>query len=458
MAVEAAGQGGTPGHGEGRPIGRREMIQSATAALGLMVGGGIGQSATSAATLWNPGPKSGLPFWIGGFGNIDELAGLMPAHRALDLVHLFEPAGPYEETVRAANAWYHTTREAALLASGAAAGLQWTSMPFCWGNGWAPPAAWPASSGDLNGRTWLNPSRPPTYTGREDAAERAMKQRRVWRMAADGWLDRIWWWKLIEIKRGFFIRKNLRNIRIVLRVAHEFNLAGRWGVTAGAYAANIGQLQSRDDAAMVKEALRRYIAIFMDVFGRARSSIPGDFAYRADQLWPYWCPVPEQFNDFDVCLTCPPNAKLAGPDVYDFWPASMSDAEFRTNISRVSRQGWPRGMKTWADWATSTGRLFAVGEFGLMTTETTAQGTRPPHEGWDNPAFIRNMLDFFKDHADQVAFACYFNRDLAPPADLPGHRIAPWPGIENPAIACARTPVGDVHRCGAREWRAWMAR
>jgi hypothetical protein len=88
----------------------------------------------------------------------------------------------------------------------------------------------------------------------------------------------------------------------------------------------------------------------------------------------------------------------------------------------------------------------------------TPEGTRPYHEGWDNPVFIRGMLDFFKDHADQVAFVAYFNRDLAPAQHLPGHYIAPWPGIDNPAIACARTPVGDVNRCGAREWRAWMAR
>src|SRR5687767_14989219 len=124
-------QQGIPGHDDGPRFRRRTMLQSAAATVGLLAtGGGMGgPTAGQAASLWNPGPKSRLPFWIGGFGNLDELAGLMPAHRALDLVHLFEPAGPYEETVRAAAAWFPNTKEAALLASGAAAGLQWTTSP-----------------------------------------------------------------------------------------------------------------------------------------------------------------------------------------------------------------------------------------------------------------------------------------------------------------------------------------
>ena len=64
---------------------------------------------------------------------------------------------------------------------------------------------------------------------------------------------------------------------------------------------------------------------------------------------------------------------------------------------------------------------------------------------------------FFRDNADSVAFACYFNRDRVPSPDLPGHLIGPWTGIENPAIGCARIPLGDVNRCGSRAWRAWMA-
>ena len=449
-------------HDDGRRMGRRAMIQStAAAALGLLATGGLKVPTARAAGLWNPGPKSGLPFWIGGFGNLPELAGLMPPTRQLDLVHLFESPGHYAETVRAVNAWFPFSKEAALLASGAAAGLQWTSSPFCYGGADAPPAAWPSGPSAITTTTWLNASRPPTFTGSETAAERAAKQRRVWRMAADGWLDPIWRWKFVEIKRGFFVKKNLRSIRIVLRVAHELNLNGRdgrgWGSKVQHRAHNIGQLTGLDDAAMVKEALRRYIALFLEVFGKIQPEIAGDFAYRADQLWPYWCPIPEQYNPFDVCLTCPDNAKLAGPDVYDNWPTGLSDAEFAVNSRAYSRQGWPKGIQTWADWATATGRLLAVGEFGLMTTEATAEGTRPYHQGWDNPAFIRGMLNLFRDYADRVAFLCYFNRDLASSPDLAGHLIAPWSGIEDPAIACARTPVGDVNRCGARAWRAWMA-
>ena len=42
------------------------------------------------------------------------------------------------------------------------------------------------------------------------------------------------------------------------------------------------------DYQIVREALRRYFAVFLDVFGNTQASIPGDYAYADSQLWPYW--------------------------------------------------------------------------------------------------------------------------------------------------------------------------
>lgn len=115
-------------------------------------------------------------------------------------------------------------------------------------------------------------------------------------------------------------------------------------------------------------------------------------------------------------------------------------------------------MEAWADWASSTGRLLAIGEFGLVTWTKGPDGARPAHEGWDNPAYIGFMLDFFEANAARLAFASYFNRDYAPEPDLPASFMAPWPGIDNDGIPCARMPVGGNNRCGARAWRRLLAR
>ena len=87
-----------------------------------------------------------------------------------------------------------------------------------------------------------------------------------------------------------------------------------------------------------------------------------------------------------------------------------------------------------------------------MSWTKNPDGSRPYFEGWDNPAFINLMLDFFQANAARLAFACYFNRDYAAAADMPASYIAPWAGLEDAATACERQPVGDNNRCGARAW------
>ena len=58
------------------------------------------------------------------------------------------------------------------------------------------------------------------------------KQRRVWQIAADGWLEPVWREKIKIYKRDYFIRRNLKNIRISMRACHELNTS-----TTGAIAA-----------------------------------------------------------------------------------------------------------------------------------------------------------------------------------------------------------------------------
>jgi hypothetical protein len=229
---------------------------------------------------WGTGPKSGLPFWNGGYSDLAELVGLLPAGRGLDLVGEFESEGTYL-AVATKNVVDWKTRKWYLnfLKTEKSAAFQWSSSPFCSGAGFVVPTAWPTSAADVTADYHLHCSVPPTFTGLEDAAERAAKQRRVWQIAADGWLDPVWRQKMLIFKRDFFIKYNLKSIRIVFRVCHELNTATRWGLRDYRRGFGMRELTTVGDYQIVKEALRRYIAVFLDVFGNVQSGITNDYAF-----------------------------------------------------------------------------------------------------------------------------------------------------------------------------------
>ncbi len=438
--------------------GRRRLMRQGLAVAGLGLSAPWPTIQPAAAAIgWGTGPRSGLPFWLGAHSRPDEIVALMPSGRGIDLVNDFENARPYYDVAANTIAGWRTRTFHRYLLEGRAAAMQWASSPFCSGAGYQVPTTWPTSAAAITSATWLNASRPPTFTGTESAAEQREKQRRVWQIAANGWLQAVWRDKLIAFKRDYFIRYNLRAIRIILRITHEINMSLRWGDTGYMRSYSVRALDPAADGPIVKEALRRYIGVFLDVFGTVQSSIPNDYAYRDDQLWPYWCPLKDHSGGFDSRVTCPDNAKLVGPDYYDHWPASMTPAEWSTNILRRSKQGWPIGLATWRDWARSKGRLLAIGEWGLMATTMTETGQRPSYEGWDNPTFITYFLEFCRANAGDIAFACYFNKDVVSSTSLPAHLIGPWAGLSDSTVACERTPPGDLNRCGARAFARWMA-
>jgi hypothetical protein len=436
---------------------RRQLLASGAISTGIAVTGAGFGSPVRAAAGWGAGPNSGLPFWLGAHSTPDKVVALMPGGRSLDVVNDFENARAYFDVASDTIAGWRTRAFHRYLIEGRASALQWASSPFCSGSGYQVPTSWPTSAAAITSATWLNASRPPTFTGTESAAEQREKQRRVWQIAASGWLTKVWREKLIAFKRDYFIRYNLKAIRIIFRVAHEINLSPKWGNDTYMRSYAVRMLDPTQDGPIVKEALRRYINVFLEVFGTVQPSIVGDHAYGGDQLWPYWCPLKDHSGGFDSRVTCPSNAKLVGPDYYDHWPVNMTPSEWSTNILRRSKQGWPVGLATWRDWARSSGRLLAVGEWGLMSMNMTDTGDRPSHEGWDNPTFITYFLEFCRTNADDLAFVCYFNKDVVSSTSLPGHLIGPWDGLGNTSVGCARTPPGDLHRCGSRAFAQWMA-
>ena len=441
-------------------ISRRDLLANMSAATvgGIAVGLGGGRPAYAGAG-WGPGPNSGLPFWLGAHGDYPSTVGLLPAGRSVDLVNLWESDGAYMAAAAKDPTSWGTKGSVAntYLKSGQASAVQWSSSPFCSGSSLVIPNAWPTSAAGVTTDTHLNCSRPPTYTGAEDLATRTAMQRRVWQIAANGWMDQVWRTKLLTYKKDYFVKQNLRNVRIVIRVAHELNTSTKWGQTDYKRAYGMLLLQTVGDYQLVQEGLRRYMAVFMDVFGNVQSSIPGDFAYADSQLWPYWNPGPSHKGPVDPRLTCPANAKLVGPDYYNFWPATVTQVEWNTNLYAQSKQGWPRGVGAWLNWAKSTGRPLCLGEWALMNKTVNPDGSRPAFEGWDNPVFIKGILDFCKANAADIGFVSYFNKDDAPTTDRPGHLIKTWSGIDDPSASCVRTPVGDDNRCGARAFKQWMA-
>ena len=204
-------------------ISRRDLLANLSAATvgGIAVGLG-GSRPAYAGAGWGPGPNSGLPFWLGAHGDYPSTVGLLPAGRSVDLVNLWESDGAYMAAAAKDPIAWGTKGSVAntYLKSGQASAVQWSSSPFCSGSSLVIPNAWPTSAAGVTTDTHLNCSRPPTYTGAEDLATRTAMQRRVWQIAANGWMDQVWRTKLLTYKRDYFVKQNLRNVRIVIRVAH----------------------------------------------------------------------------------------------------------------------------------------------------------------------------------------------------------------------------------------------
>ncbi len=434
---------------------RQILLGLGAASLAGLATGIAGSKPARAGVGWGPGPNSGMPFWLGCHKGLVELEGLMPAGRTVDVVYAWERDGHYLEFAAAdAKAWANQLPHQRL-AAGTATALQWSSSPFCSGKNFVVPSAWPSSAAAVNANVHLNCSRPPTFTGSESTSEQTAKQRKVWEIAANGWLDPVWRQKMLTFKSGYFVKNNLRNIRIILRVAHELNTATKWGDRGYRRSYGMLLLNSTADYQLVQEALRRYMAVFLDVFGNVQSSIPGDFAYAEDQLWPYWNTGPGHKGPVNVILTCPSNAKLVGPDYYNFWPALLTDAEWNSQLYAKTKTGGPFGLGAWLDWARSIGRPLCLGEIGLMSSSMTSSGGRPAEEGWDNPLFITKLLDFCKTNAADIGFVAYFNIDSIASTSLPQHLMMPWTGIDEPSTSCTRSPPGDNNRCGARAFKQW---
>ncbi|WP_430781934.1 glycoside hydrolase family 26 protein [Actinoplanes sp. G11-F43] len=86
---------------------------------------------------------------------------------------------------------------------------------------------------------------------------------------------------------------------------------------------------------------------------------------------------------------------IIGIDNYDHHPWSPTKADFDRTAAA------PEGLTWFFDFARSRGKLFSVGEWGIMPTGDA---------GRDNPEFIGWMHEWFAAHAPYLAYEAYFQR------------------------------------------------
>ncbi len=83
-----------------------------------------------------------------------------------------------------------------------------------------------------------------------------------------------------------------------------------------------------------------------------------------------------------------------GVDSYDMWPGATTAANWNTQLNGT------QGLNYWLAFAKAHGKKFALPEWGSVTT-----GGSP---GGDDPAYVNDMLGFFKANADSIAYESNF--------------------------------------------------
>ena len=103
----------------------------------------------------------------------------------------------------------------------------------------------------------------------------------------------------------------------------------------------------------------------------------------------------------DPTLAYPGDAYVdtVGVDSYDSWPAATTSANWNQQLNGT------QGLMYWFDFAKTHGKKFAVPEWGNMMPGSTAPGK---NAGGDDPAYVNDMLGFFRAHSANTAWESNF--------------------------------------------------
>jgi hypothetical protein len=119
---------------------------------------------------------------------------------------------------------------------------------------------------------------------------------------------------------------------------------------------------------------------------------------------------------------------IIGIDNYDHYPWSPTKEAFDRTATRAE------GLTWLYDFARKHGKLFSVGEWGVVPTADA---------GRENPAYIRWMHDWFAAHAAHLAYEAYFSDCLSSGVQS---------SLFNPDPSCRRNPASaQMYRSLSRE-------
>jgi hypothetical protein len=160
----------------------------------------------------------------------------------------------------------------------------------------------------------------------------------------------------------------------IIRLGWEFNEGTQWDGTPSQFAACWRQIQG------TVSAIAPGLVWDWNVNRGPSGQMPGNSvlqAYPGDQY-----------------------VNIIGVDSYDDWPPATAGAGWQTQLNG------PYGLNFWLDFAKAHGKLFSVPEWGVASGDLW-----PGHEGGDDPAYIKDMYDFFAANKKWMAFESYYNDD-----------------------------------------------
>lgn len=91
---------------------------------------------------------------------------------------------------------------------------------------------------------------------------------------------------------------------------------------------------------------------------------------------------------------------IIGTSFYDRYPSTNNQAQW-DKAYRETKQGGPKGIGTWLDFAKSKGKKLALAEWAVSDGE--------PSSSKDNPFFVEKVWQFLKANSSNIAYEAYFN-------------------------------------------------
>ncbi|HMR29422.1 MAG TPA: glycosyl hydrolase [Geminicoccaceae bacterium] len=89
-----------------------------------------------------------------------------------------------------------------------------------------------------------------------------------------------------------------------------------------------------------------------------------------------------------------------GTSLYDRYPSSNNQQQWDENY-RLTKQGGPKGLGTWLEFAKSKGKKVSLSEWAISNTY--------PSSSKDNPFYVEKVFQFLKSNASNIGYEAYFN-------------------------------------------------